>query len=242
VNLSKKLLIFFLLIIIAILWTIYFLNKDFFQLQTFFSNLEIIQNFILQNFLISIFIVILSYSFLIMCNFPFASLLSMINGFLFGTWLGGAISIVGGTIGALGVFLIAKFFFLDFIKRKFLNKYSYIENYFNKNDLELMILIRIVPGTPFFLQNLILAGLGANNKKFFYTTLIGLAPWSFIFGSIGQGLEEIFVNETELSFSLIAQPEYLIPIGFIAFLIIMIILFKKKFINQLHLLIYPQTF
>ena len=217
------------LIIIAILWTIYFLNKDFFQLQTFFSNLEIIQNFILQNFLISIFIVILSYSFLIMCNFPFASLLSMINGFLFGTWLGGAISIVGGTIGALGVFLIAKFFFLDFIKRKFLNKYSYIENYFNKNDLELMILIRIVPGTPFFLQNLILAGLGANNKKFFYTTLIGLAPWSFIFGSIGQGLEEIFVNETELSFSLIAQPEYLIPIGFIAFLIIMIILFKKKF-------------
>ena len=165
-NLSKKLLIFFLLIIIAILWTIYFLNKDFFQLQTFFSNLEIIQNFILQNFLISIFIVILSYSFLIMCNFPFASLLSMINGFLFGTWLGGAISIVGGTIGALGVFLIAKFFFLDFIKRKFLNKYSYIENYFNKNDLELMILIRIVPGTPFFLQNLILAGLGANNKKF----------------------------------------------------------------------------
>ena len=228
-NLSKKLLIFFLLIIIAILWTIYFLNKDFFQLQTFFSNLEIIQNFILQNFLISIFIVILSYSFLIMCNFPFASLLSMINGFLFGTWLGGAISIVGGTIGALGVFLIAKFFFLDFIKSKFLNKYSYIENYFNKNDLELMILIRIVPGTPFFLQNLILAGLGANNKKFFYTTLIGLAPWSFIFGSIGQGLEEIFVNETELSFSLIAQPEYLIPIGLIAFLIIMIIFFKKKF-------------
>ena len=28
-NLSKKLLIFFLLIIIAILWTIYFLNKDY---------------------------------------------------------------------------------------------------------------------------------------------------------------------------------------------------------------------
>jgi len=229
VNLSKKLLIFFLLTIILILWTIYFLNKDFFQLQTFFSNLEIIQNFILQNFFVSIFIVILSYSFLIMCNFPFASLLSMINGFLFGTWIGGTISIVGGTLGAFGVFLIAKFFFLDFIKNKFLNKYSYIENYFNKNDLELMMLIRIIPAIPFFLQNLILAGLGAHNKKFFYTTLIGLAPWSFIFGSIGQGLEEIFVNKTELSFSLIAQPEYLIPIGFIAFLIVMIILFKKKF-------------
>ena len=228
-NLQKKLLIFFILTIIVILWTIYFMNKDFFQLETFFSNLEIIQKFILQNFFISIFIFIFSYSFLIMCNFPFASLLSMINGFLFGTWIGGAISIVGGTIGAFSIFLIAKFFFLDFIKRKFLKKYSYIENYFKKNDLELMILIRIIPVVPFFIQNLILAGLGAKNKKFFYTTLIGLAPWSFIFGSIGQGLEDIFINKTQLNFSLITQPEYMFPLSIIVVLIISILIFKKKF-------------
>ncbi len=228
-KLSKKLSILFLFIFFAILWITYFLNKDFFQLETFFSNLEIIQNFISHKFLLSIFTFLILYSFLILCNFPLASLLVMINGFLFGTWIGGAISITGGTLGAFGIFIIAKFFFLDFIKNKFLNKYPYIENYFNKNDLELMMLIRIIPAVPFFMQNLILAGLGANNKKFFLTTLFGLAPWSFIFCSIGQGLEEIFINKTELSFSLIAQPEYLIPLSFIVFLMIMIILFKKKF-------------
>ncbi len=227
--LSKKLLIFFLLIVIVLLWSIYLLNKDFFKPQTFFSNLEIIQNFILHNFFVSIFIFVLLYIFLIIFNFPFASLLSMINGFLFGTWLGGAISIVGGTVGAFSIFLIAKFFFLDFIKRKFSNKYSYIKNYFNKNDLELMLLIRIIPGVPFFIQNLILAGLGANNKKFFYTTLIGLAPWSFIFGSIGQGLEDIFINKTQLTFSLITQPEYMVPLSIIIVLIIFVLIFKKRF-------------
>ena len=228
-SLSKKLLTITLITVSIILWITYFLNKDFFQLKTFFSNLEIIKIFIVQNSFLSISLFIILYSFLILCNFPFASLLSMINGFLFGTWIGGAISIVGGTLGAFGVFIIAKFFFLDLIKNKFLNKYSYVENYFEKNDLELMILIRIIPGIPFFLQNLILASLVANNKKFFYTTLIGLAPWSFIFGSIGQGLEEIFINKTKLTFSLIAQPEYLIPLGLIAFLILMIIFFKKNF-------------
>ena len=228
-QLSKKISILFLLTFFVILWIIYFLNKDFFQLETFFSNLDFIQNSISQNYLLSIFTFLIIYSFLILCNFPFASLLSMINGFLFGTWIGGTISLIGGTLGAFGIFIIAKNFFSDFIKNKFLNKYSYIENYFNKNDLELMTLIRIVPAAPFFIQNLILAGLGANNKKFLFTTLFGLAPWSFIFGSIGQGLEEIFINKTELSFSLIVQPEYLIPLGFIAFLIVMIILFKKKF-------------
>ena len=228
-KLSKKISILFLLIFFVILWITYFLNKDFFQLETFFSNLEFIQNFISRNYFLSMFAFITLYSFLILCNFPFASLLSMINGFLFGTWVGGAISIIGGTFGAFGIFIIAKFFFLEFIKKNFLNKYAFIENYFNKNDLELMILIRIIPVAPFFIQNLILAGLGADNKKFFFTTLFGLAPWSFIFGSIGQGLEEIFINNTALSFSLVAEPQYLIPIGFIAFLIVTIIFFKKKF-------------
>ena len=226
---SKKKILLIILPIFFTLWILYFFNKDFFDLEFFFLNLETIQNFISQNFFFSISIFILFYSFLILCNFPFASLLSMINGFLFGTWVGGTISVIGGTLGAFGVFILAKFFFLDLIKIKFLNKYPKIENYFNNNDLELMMLIRIIPVVPFFIQNLILAGLGAKNKKFFFTTLLGLAPWSFIFGSIGQGLEEIFINKIDLSFSLLAQPEYLIPIGFIAFLIIIIILFKKNF-------------
>ena len=226
---SKKKAIWITLILFIALWTTYFLNRDFFQLDTLFSNLENIQNYISLNYIFSISIFITLYGFLILCNFPMASLLSMTSGFLFGTWVGGLIAIVGGTLGAFGIFVIAKYFFSDFVKKNILNKYSFIENYFKRNDLELMFLIRIIPAVPFFAQNLILAGLGAGNKKFFYTTLVGLAPWSFIFGSIGQGLEEIFVNQTKISFSLVARPEYLIPIGTIASLVFLIILFKKKF-------------
>ena len=228
---TKKKAIWITLILFIVLWTIYFLNRNFFQLDTLFSNLENIQNYISHHYIFSISIFMILYGFLILCNFPIASLLSMTSGFLFGTWVGGLIAIVGGTLGAFGIFIIAKYFFLYFIKKNILNKYPYIENYFKRNDLELMFLIRIIPAVPFFAQNLILAGLGADNKKFFLTTLIGLAPWSFIFGSVGHGLEEIFVNQTKISFSLVAQPEYLIPIGTIASLVILIILFKKKFKN-----------
>jgi uncharacterized membrane protein YdjX (TVP38/TMEM64 family) len=92
-----------------------------------------------------------------------------------------------------------------------------------------MLLIRLVPGVPFFAQNLILAGLGAKRLKFFFTTLFGLSPWAIIFASIGQGLEEIFIEGQALSFALIAKPEYLIPIGIIIVLVIFILIFKKKF-------------
>ena len=228
---TKKKAIWITLILFIALWTIYFLNRDFFQLDTLFYNLENIQNYISLNYIFSISIFITLYGFLILFNFPMASLLSMTSGFLFGTWVGGLIAIVGGTLGAFGIFVIAKYFFSDFVKKNILKKYLFIENYFKRNDLELMFLIRIIPAVPFFAQNLILAGLGADNKKFFYTTLLGLAPWSFIFCSVGQGLEEIFVNQTDISFSLVAQPEYLIPISTIAFLVVLVIFFKKRFKN-----------
>ena len=225
---QKKILLIAIFLIIFSFWVIYFLNRDFFELKTLFVYLEIIQNYITNNFLFSFFIFTLSYCFLIVCNFPIASLLSLIGGFLYGTWLGGMSIIIGGTAGSLIVFLVAKFFFHDYVAKKLLHKYSFIHKYFQQNELELMFLIRLIPGIPFFAQNLILAGLGVNSLKFFLTTLIGLSPWAIIFASIGKGLEEIFIKDQDLSFSLIAKPEYLIPISLIISMVIFILLFKKK--------------
>jgi len=228
INKNKIFLGIFLFIIFSF-WVIYFLNRDFFELKTLFTYLGIIQNYISNNFFISFLIFTFTYCFLIVCNFPAASLLSLIGGFLYGTWIGGIGIIIGGTLGAFIVFLVAKSYFHDFISNKLLNKYTFINNYFQKNDLELMLLIRLIPGIPFFAQNLILAGLGAKSLKFFFTTLIGLFPWAIIFASIGQGLEDIFIEDKDLSFALIAKSEYLIPISMIASLVIVILIFKKKF-------------
>ena len=225
---QKKILLIAIFLIIFSFWVIYFLNRDFFELKTLFIYLEIIQNYISNNFLFSFFIFTLSYCFLIVCNFPIASLLSLIGGFLYGTWLGGMSIIIGGTAGSLIVFLVAKLFFHDYVAKKLLHKYLFIHKYFQQNELELMFLIRLIPGIPFFAQNLILAGLGVNSLKFFLTTLIGLSPWAIIFASIGKGLEEIFIKDQDLSFSLIAKPEYLIPISLIISMVIFILLFKKK--------------
>ena len=228
---GKKKAIFIILIVLIIFWGIYFFNKDFFQINNIFSKIEIIQNFINVNYFVSILIFTLFYSFLILCNFPIASLISMISGYLFGIWVGAIIAIVGGTLGAFGIFSVAKFFFLDFIKKNILIKYSFIEDYFNKNDIELMLLIRIIPGIPFFLQNLLLASLGAENKKFLYTSFIGLAPWSFIFCSVGNGLDDILKNNIEINFQLFIKLEFIMPILILIMVLLIILIFKKRIIK-----------
>ena len=226
---KKKIFLIFFLIIISSFWVIYFFNRDFFELKTLFIYLETIQNYISNNFLFSFLIFTSSYCFLIVCNFPIASLLSLIGGFLYGTWIGGIGIIIGGTLGSFIVFLLAKSFFHDYITKKLLHKYPFINQYFQKNELELMFLIRLIPGIPFFAQNLILAGLGGKRVKFLFTTLLGLSPWAMIFASIGQGLEVIFIEGQALSFALIAKPEYLIPLSLIIILVVFILIFKKKF-------------
>jgi len=230
VAVKKKIFLTIFLLTILTFWLAYFFNRDLFELKTLFIYLGIIQDYIDKNFYISFLLFTSFYCFLIICNFPAASLLSLIGGFLYGTWVGGISIIIGGTIGSFIVFLVAKSFFHDYIFKKLLNKYKFINNYFQKNDLELMLLIRLIPGIPFFAQNLILAGLGAKRSKFFFTTLIGLSPWAIIFASIGRGLEEIFIEGQDLSFALIAKPEYLIPISIIALLVVVILIFKKKYL------------
>ena len=229
----KKIFLTVFLLIIFSFWVIYFFNRDFFELKTLFIYLDIIQNYISNNFLFSFFIFTLFYCFLIVCNFPIASLLSLVGGFLYGTWVGGIGIIIGGTIGSFIVFLIAKVFFHDYIAKKLLHKYSFINQYFQQNELELMFLIRLIPGIPFFVQNLILAGLGANSIKFFLTTLLGLSPWAFIFASIGKGLDEIFIKNRSLSLNHFAKLEYLIPLLMIILLIVFVLICKKKiFMNS----------
>lgn len=224
---KKNFFIIFVLLII-IFWSIYFLNRDLLSLNNFFINLSYINNFINENFILSFLIYIFSYCLLIICNFPAASLLSMVGGFLFGTWFGGIGIIFGATLGSVIIFLIAKSYFYNFIKKKILNKYKSIENFFYKNDLELMFLIRIIPGVPFFLQNLILAGLGANNFKFIYTTFLGLAPWAFIFASVGESLEKIFIKEQKLSLEFFMKIEYIIPLTLSLIIVTLIKKFKKN--------------
>ena len=225
---KKKIFLIIFLIIISFSWIIYFFNKDFFELKNLFLYLETIQNYISYNFFLSVIIFTFSYFFLVACNFPMASLLSMVGGFLFGTWVGGISVVIGGTIGAFTIFIIAKFFFYDYVNRIILKKYSFISKYFKKNDVELMFLIRLIPLTPFFIQNIILAGLGAKNIKFFFTTLIGLLPGSFIFSSVGQGLEEIFISGEEIGIGMIAKLEYIVPIVILILLILFILFFKKR--------------
>lgn len=228
---KKKFQLTILLIFFISIWIIFYSNSEILSFEYIFEKTILLKDYIEHSPLKAFLIYIAVYATLVVCNFPVSSILSLSGGFLFGIWIGAMGILIGATLGSLIVFVISKYFFKDYINQKILVKFPQIKKKYLSNEIEAMMLIRLIPGIPFFIQNLALAGLGSKNFKFLVTTLLGLCPWAFIFSTVGEGLDKIFLNQEKIYLGFLLQFKYMFPIFLIIILIILTILLKKKFKN-----------
>ena len=82
---------------------------------------------------------------------------TLVIGFIFGKWLGALILIFGNTIGGVLLYLLAKTFFSELIKKKLAHKISKFINFFKKNELLYFMCFRLIGGggTPLPMQNVL---------------------------------------------------------------------------------------
>ena len=154
----------------------------------------------------------------------------LIAGFLFGKWLGFFLLVLSVSIGSTVLYIIANFFFKDFIKKNFLSKFQFLEKKFKKAELIYLLIYRFVGGIPFPISNVLPCLFNVKVSNYFYAILIGIMPRSFIMVSIGNGLEKIINNNSDVPkiSDLITSPNIYLPI--IAFFILFIItIFLNKF-------------
>ena len=116
-----------------------------------------------------------------------ASWLSLLSGFLYGSYLGSGIVFISASLGASVAFFISKSFFAKKIKT-FLNRYPKLrvmEQVVEKGGLKLIFLARLSPIFPFSILNYFY---GLNNVKFkdFALGLLGIIPGTFLYCSIGS--------------------------------------------------------
>ena len=116
-----------------------------------------------------------------------ASWLSLLSGFLYGSYLGSIIVFISASIGASVAFFLSKTFFAKKLKNLFSRypKLSVIEKVVEKGGLKLIFLARLSPIFPFSILNYFY---GLNNIKFrdFSLGLIGIIPGTFLYCSIGS--------------------------------------------------------
>ena len=106
-------------------------------------------------------------------------------GMLFGTFRGGLYSLVGGMLGAIACFFIARTLGITFIRKIFGKVPCFSERCKDRHIALLVFLSRLI---PFFSFDLVSYCAGFTNIKartFLFATFFGMIPMTFLFTRIG---------------------------------------------------------
>ena len=157
-------------------------------------------------------VLVLLYALVTALSVPGAAIMTLSSGFLFGTWLGGLLAVVGATIGAVAIFLVAKSSLGDPLRAKAGPWLKRMEEGFAENALSYLLFLRLVPVFPFWLVNLVPAFLGVPLGIYTLATFIGIIPGGLVYASVGNGLGAVFEQGGEPDLQIILQPEIIVPI------------------------------
>tara|TARA_X000001036_G_C20424068_1_gene702365 strand:+ start:62 stop:784 length:723 start_codon:yes stop_codon:yes gene_type:complete len=159
-------------------------------------------------------------------GFPIA----LFSGFIFGQWFGVLFLVIGMAIGATIFYMFANYFLKDFIKEKFLSRFQNLESKFKKSEFTFLLIYRLVGGIPFVLSNVLPCIFNVRVYNFFWSTLLGLIPPTFLIASIGNGLEKIIDQNLEAPsiLDIMASPDIYIPL-ILFFILVVITIFVRKF-------------
>ena len=118
-------------------------------------------------------------------SLPGGAVLTLAGGFLFGWFIGGVASIIGATIGATIVFLIARSTIGDALAARAGPFLSRFRQGFQQDAFSYLLFLRLVPIFPFWLVNLAPGLLGVGFGTYVATTLLGIVPGTFAY-SLGR--------------------------------------------------------
>ncbi len=160
-------------------------------------------------------------------SLPGGAILTIIGGFLFGQVLGVTYVVFDATIGATALFLIAKTTLGDALEARMGPWLKKMEKGFQENAFNYLLVMRLIPIFPFFVVNLVPAFLGVRLKTYFFATVLGIVPGTFVFVQVGAGLGSIFESGETFTPASVFTTDIVLALVGLAILSLLPILYKK---------------
>lgn len=180
-----------------------------------------------ENTVLAIALIWVAYALTVAFSLPGAVWLTLICGFVLGTWGAVVVVVTSATVGSVLIFLAARYAFADFFHAKAGPMLHKMEDGFRENALSYLLFLRLVPVFPFWLVNLVPAFLGVPLRTYLIGTLIGIIPGSFVYCSVGNGLGALFEKGEAPDLGIIFEPAILVPMVGLAVLSLIPIIYKR---------------
>ena len=167
------------------------------------------------------------YALAVAFSLPVGFFLTPSSGFLFGPWLGAALSAAGATLGAVALFLAARTAFRDLFRARVGKRLKALEAGFARDDVAYLLFLRLLPAFPFWLTNVVAALLGMKLHRFALGTLIGIAPGTLVYASLGAGFGAMFAAGETPTFAMVFEPRLLLPLLGLAVLALLPLAYRR---------------
>ena len=192
-----------------------FLLRDYLSFEALAENRERLLAFRDANYLFAALAFVGLYVVVVAFSLPGAAIMTLTGGFLFGIFPGALFNLVGATLGAIALFLAARWGLGDQLAAR-MNAgeglVKRIKDGIDENQWSMLFLIRLVPAVPFFVANIVPALVGVSLFRFAVSTFLGILPGGLVYTSVGAGLSETFARGETPDLGLIFEPHILLPI------------------------------
>lgn len=188
---NRKKLTVLLTIILCFIILRYYKVGDSFTVTSIIENKNELIAFAKNHYLASILIYIASYVLLVGAGLPISAVLCIVAGLIFGLFEGVILAVSSATLGSIISFIGSRYIFSDYIRKNYKYKIDIFETRVSKNRTKYIIWLRLLPGMPFFLVN-ILAGITSIDLfAFVWSTALGILPSTIVFILTGNALRNI---------------------------------------------------
>ncbi|SHG76985.1 TVP38/TMEM64 family protein [Cognatishimia maritima] len=192
-----------------------FTLRDYLSFETLRDNRESLLAFRDANYALTVGIFMLAYVVIVAFSLPGATIATLTGGFLFATFPGALFNVTAATIGAVLIFMAARWGLGEKLAAKMEGSegaVKKIKDGIDENQWSMLFLIRLVPAVPFFVANLVPALVGVPLRRFAMSTFLGIIPGGVVYTSVGAGLGEVFERGETPNLGIIFEPQILLPI------------------------------
>lgn len=145
-------------------------------------------------------------------SLPGGVVMTLAGGFLFGAWLGAALTVAGATAGACLLFLAARSALAPLVAGRAAGLLDKVRPGLERDGFFYLLTLRLIPVVPFWLLNLAPALVGMPFGAYAAATAIGIIPGTAVFAGIGAGLGEILARGERPDLGVILSPPILLPL------------------------------
>ena len=142
-------------------------------------------------------------------SLPVATVMTVSGGFLFGAVAGTLYAVIGATLGATLLFLIAKTSLGDYLLARAGGRFDRMRKGFADDALSYLLVLRLIPIFPFFLVNLAPAFLGVSLRVYVIATFFGIMPGGFVYALAGAGIGSVLDRGGAVTVGGILTPQIL---------------------------------